>query len=175
MKIETDKAIDGLTPESTWHVYGISNDGQHQPTEEKQNHDATKEQQTMKTLNEDISTSTPAPGPYDSKPAPKIGKPKPATKGVKPATEVKPKAKKEKKPAAKPAKKSTKIDGVTTGRSEQKDYIWSQLDGSKTKAEIAIKVGEKFGTDMKTALKRVNDAPFYMRKAGLNPIWKESV
>lgn len=144
--------------------------GKHQPVtdSQQQNPDARKQRNNMKALNEDTAIATEiAPGPYDSKPAPALKKVKPAAKSKKDAKAKTPV--KGKKAAAKPAKKT---DGAPVVRSEQKGYIWSQLDGSKTKKEICAAVVKKFGTDAETAAKRINDAPFYMRKAGLKPAWK---
>lgn len=121
----------------------------------------------MKALNEDTATSA-----YTNEPAAAVLPPIKKGKATKAKADKKAKtpAKGAKKAAAKPAKKT---DAAPVVRSEQKEYIWSQLDGSKTKKEICAVVVKKFGTDEATALKRINDAPFYMRKAGLKPAWKE--
>lgn len=75
-------------------------------------------------------------------------------------------------------KKNGKSNGkpaakATNGEARRKDLIWSLLDGKLTKDQIADKVLAKFPGDRETVLKRINDAPFYMRKAGLKPAWKE--
>jgi len=68
------------------------------------------------------------------------------------------------------SKSTTKAASNGEGR---KDFIWGLLDGKLTKREITDKVIAKFGGDKAAILKRVNDAPFYMRKAGLEPAWKD--
>lgn len=87
-------------------------------------------------------------------------------------TETKQMSKKQATKGSKKKAAASKTNG--TGRdSARKDFIWSLLDGAHTKEEITDQTVKKFGGDRATILKRVNDAPFYMRKAGLKPAWKE--
>lgn len=73
---------------------------------------------------------------------------------------------------AKQAKESKPKVARENHSESRNGFIWSLLDGSKTKEQIISAAIEKFGGTQKKVAKQVNNAPFYMRKAGLDPKWK---
>jgi uncharacterized membrane protein YkoI len=71
------------------------------------------------------------------------------------------------------AEKKAKKQESDSHRGERVKLIDSMLDGTFTKREITAAVIKDHGGKEKSVLKLVNDRPFHMRKAGLNPSWKK--